>query len=151
MFRAVIQLTLSMRIIYTKNRLLTKRVDKVKWITAHNSGKPKMTFIHAKFNLKRENLGSRHCLTKCALENKLLSQNCLSLYHFSQEKLPHTLIQVIASTYSGKYVVPVFFSGPPCIVAVLWTLFQSCSNRELCCGHIHWRIAASRKSHVHVR
>ena len=28
-----------------------------------------MTFIHAKFKLKRENFGSRHCLTKCTLES----------------------------------------------------------------------------------
>ena len=31
---------------------------------------------------------------------------------FSQEKLPHTLILVIASTYCGKYAVP-FFMGHP--------------------------------------
>ena len=40
---AVIQLTLSMRILYTRNPLLTKRIDKIticKWITAHNCGKP---------------------------------------------------------------------------------------------------------------
>ena len=30
-----------MRIIYTRNLLLTMRIDKVKWITAHNCGKPK--------------------------------------------------------------------------------------------------------------
>ena len=59
--------------------------------------------------------GPRHCLTTCALENKLLNQNCWSWYHFSQEKLPRTLIPVIASIYCGKYAVP-FFSGPPCIV-----------------------------------
>ena len=64
-----------------------------------------MAFIQPKFKLKRENVGPRHCLTKCALENKLLNQNCWSLYYFSQ-KLPHTLIPGIASTYSGKYAVP---------------------------------------------
>ena len=37
-----------------------------------------------------QNLGSRHCVTKCAVENKLVNQNCWSWYHFSQEKLPHT-------------------------------------------------------------
>ena len=53
-----------------------------------------------------------HCLTKCALEIKLLNQNCWSWYHFSQKKLPRTLILVIASTYCGKYAVP-FFMGHP--------------------------------------
>ena len=44
--------------------------------------------------------------------NKLLNQNCWSWYHFSQ-KLPSTLIPVIASTYCGKYAVPFFFLGHP--------------------------------------
>ena len=35
-----------------------------------------MAFIRVKFKLKRENLGPQHGLTKCALENKLLNQNC---------------------------------------------------------------------------
>ena len=69
-------------------------------------------FIHAQFKLKRVNLGSRHCLTKCALENKLLNQNWWSWYHFSQEKLPQTPIPVTASTYRGKYAI-VFFLGHP--------------------------------------
>ena len=62
--------------------------------------------------LKRENFGSRPldiCLTKCALENKLLNQNWWSWYIFSQKKLPHTLIPVIASKYCGKCAVPFFF------------------------------------------
>ena len=84
------------------------RIDKVKWITAHNCGKPKW---HS-FTLKREDFGSWHCLTKCALENKLLNRNCWSWYHFSQEKLPHTLIPVSASTYCGKYAI-LFFLGHP--------------------------------------
>ena len=64
----------------------------------------KMAFIRVKFRLKREDFGTRHCLTKCALENKLLNQNCWSWYNFSQEKLPHTLILVIVSTCCGKYM-----------------------------------------------
>ena len=34
-----------------------------------------MYVIHAT-GMKKENLGPRHCLTKCALENKVLNQNC---------------------------------------------------------------------------
>ena len=44
--------------------------------------------------LTRGNFWSRHCFTKCAIENKLLNQNCWSWYNFSQEKLPHTLISL---------------------------------------------------------
>ena len=41
-FWAVIQLTLSRRILYIRLPDLKKmRIDKVKWITAHNCGKPK--------------------------------------------------------------------------------------------------------------
>ena len=66
------------------------RIDKVNWITAHNYGKPKQTH-----------------------EPKLVI-----LVSFSQEKLPHTLIAVIASTFCGKFAIP-FFSGPPCVVTYL--------------------------------
>ena len=47
---------------------------------------------------KMENLGPPHCSTKCAIESKLLNvnPNCWSLYHFSQEKLHHTLIPISA-------------------------------------------------------
>ena len=62
--------------------------------------------------LKSGNFWPRHCHTKWTLENKQLNQNCWSWYHFSQEKLLHTLITVIASTYCGKYAVP-FFLGHP--------------------------------------
>ena len=72
-----------------------------------------MAFIHAQFKLKRENLGSWHYLTKCALENKLLNQNVRSWYHFSQEKLPHTLIPVIASTLWKVCRSVFFFLGHP--------------------------------------
>ena len=62
--------------------------------------------------LKRGNFGSRHCLTKCALENKLLNQNWWSWYNCSHEKLPQSLIPVITSTYCRKYAIP-FFLGHP--------------------------------------
>ena len=45
------------------------------------------------------NFMARHCLTKSALENKLLHQSCLSLYNFSK-KIPHPLIPVIV--YMGS-------------------------------------------------
>ena len=78
-----------------------------------------MGFIHAQFMLKRENFGSWHCLTKCALENQLLNQNWWSWYHFSLEKLPHTLIPVIASTYFGKYAVPFFRAT---LYTIIWLI-----------------------------
>ena len=82
------------------------RIDKDKWITAHNCGKPKWHSFTSTLIWKKDNFGPRHCLTNCALENKLLNQNCWSWYHFSQEKLPHTLKPVIAwfaSTHRWKY------------------------------------------------
>ena len=92
-FWAVIQLTLTMRILYTRDLLLTMRIGKVKWITAHNCSRPKS-----------------HSFTSslCWKVKKFW-------YHFYQEKLLHTLIPVIASTYCGKYAVR-FFSGPLCIM-----------------------------------
>ena len=95
--------------------------------------------LHLSWNRKK--FGPRHCLTKCALENKLLSQNCWSWYHFSQEKLPRTLIPIIASTYCGKYPVP-FFSGPPCIVKQFnlnstWPIYFSNVTFTLLKGNIH--------------
>ena len=93
-----------MRIIYTRNPLLTKRIDKVKQIIAHNCGKPKW---HS-FTLKREiwgvlTLSHKLCPRKQTTESKLVI-----LVSFSQ-KLPHTLIPVIASTYCGMYAVTFFF------------------------------------------
>ena len=77
-----------------------------------------MSFIQPLFKLQKDqHFGPRHCLTKCALENKLLNQNCWSWYHFSQEKLPHKLIPFIASTYCGKYPVP-FFLGHPVYIYI---------------------------------
>ena len=81
--------------------ILTMCIDKVKWITAH-CGKPKWhSFTHG--------------LTKCALENKLLNQNSWSWYHFSQEKLPHTLIQLLHPHTVGSMPFRCFL-GHPCIV-----------------------------------
>ena len=74
----------------------------------------RMALNHVKFKLESEHFGPRHCLTKCALENILLNHTWWSWYHFSQEKLPQTMLPVIASTYCGKYAVPCF-SGTPCI------------------------------------
>ena len=65
-----------------------------------------------------ENFGPRHYLTKCfTTEPKLL---ILVSWHniFSEEKLPHTLILVIATTHCGKYAVP-FFMGHPLLNNVL--------------------------------
>ena len=35
-----------------------------------------------------------------------MNENCWYWYNFSQEKLPHLLIIVIASTYCGNYAIP---------------------------------------------
>ena len=53
----------------------------------------------------------------CGLENKLLNQTLWSWYHFSQEKLPHTLIPVMASTYCWKYAILFVFMGHPVLPA----------------------------------
>ena len=64
---------ISARILYTRNPLVTMRIVKLEWImlttVASQNG------IHS-LSQQRENLGPQHCLTKCALENKLLNQNC---------------------------------------------------------------------------
>ena len=86
-------------------------IDKVEWITAHNCGK-------TKWHSFRENLGPRHCLTKCALENKLLNQNCWSWYQFSQKKLPHTLIPL--HPHNVWSICRSVFYGPPCIFPPLY-------------------------------
>ena len=71
------------------------RIDKVNWITAHNYCKPKQTN-----------------------EPKLVI-----LVSFSQEKLPHTLIAVIASTFCGKCVIPFFFWATLCNYIVTWEIW----------------------------
>ena len=55
-------------------------------------------------------LSHRMCPSKQNADPKLV---ILVSFYFLQEKLPSTLIPIIASTY-GKYAIP-FFSGPPCI------------------------------------
>ena len=99
---------------------------------------------------EKGNFVPRHCPTICALY-KLLNQNCWSWYHFSQEKLPHTLIPAIASAtaYCGKYPI-LFFSGPPCIVLfqyeilvkALYSVLLSQSLDSLSILHSHCTISA---------
>ena len=110
---AVIPLSLSMRILDTRNPLLAMRIDKVKWITAHNCGKPNwhlFTFIQ----LKRENLGldfvSQNVSYKTNYWTKLGDLGIIFLrrsylIHWSQLLHPY----IVGS-------MPFcFFSGPPCI------------------------------------
>ena len=68
--------------------------------------------------------------TLCHKMNKLLNQIADLSIIFSQEKLLHTLIPVIASTYMycGEYPVPVFFYGP-CCIHITWTLHLRISWR----------------------
>ena len=130
---AVIQLILSMCILLNQKYALNN-AHWQSWIEyCSQLWQTEMTFVHAWFKLKRDNLGSWYCLTKCALENKLPHQNWWSWYHFSQEKLPHTLISVIASTYCGKYAIPFFFW------ATLYSSRALVMWREMCisCSRIH--------------
>ena len=115
---AVFQLTLSMCILYTRNPLVTMCIDKVKWITAHNCGKPKWHSFTPKLSWKGKIWGARHCLTKCALQNKLLNQNCWSSL-FSGEVTSytdtsyctHTSWEVCRSAFLGGWG-----GGEPCIL-----------------------------------
>ena len=45
----------------------------------------------------------------CPRKKHYWTRNWCSWYYFALEKLPHTLIPVIASTYCGKYAVPFLF------------------------------------------
>ena len=85
------------------------RIDEVNWITAHNYGEPKWHLFSPSLRWKGNFWASTLPRKMCPIENKLLIQICWSWYHFSQEKLLHTLIPVISSTYCGKYPVPFFF------------------------------------------
>ena len=71
-----VSLNLSMPIVTSCFMVSRMHIDKVNWITAHDYGKPKCHSFSPSFKLKMENMGARHCLTKCALESKLLNQNC---------------------------------------------------------------------------
>ena len=98
---AVTKLTLSMCILYTSNLLvykcaLTKLNGFLLTTMASRNG------IHSSLVLAEKGVEKKNCVTKCAIENKLPNQNCWSRYNFSQEKLPHTLIRIIASTYWGS-------------------------------------------------
>ena len=91
------------------------RFNRVKWITAHNCGKPKWHSFKPGFALKRGNFGPRHCLTKCTLENNLLNQNCWSWYHFFSGE--------DTSSTDTSYCIHILweicwsvFIGPPCIL-----------------------------------
>ena len=94
-------------ILYTGRRQHTRvfkiHIDKVEWVMLTTVQQAEITFIQAQFKLKVENLGPRHCLTKCAISktNYTLNQNCRSWYNFSQEKIPHPLIPFIVSTMGG--------------------------------------------------
>ena len=76
-----------------------------------------------------ENLGHRHCLTKCTLEHILLNQNCWSTYNLSQQRLPHTLM------------VPVF------CIHILWEFFLATlyiiSLRKVCLVVCQWKFCSS--------
>ena len=97
-------------------------IDKVNWITAYHYDKPKWHSFSPSLSWKQENVKPRHCLAKCALENKLLNQNYLGIIFV--RKLPHTLIPVIASTYCGSMLFRFYW-------ATLYRLEVSQGNRNL--------------------
>ena len=95
---------------------------------------------------------TRHCLTKCALESKLLNQNEWSWYHFSQEKIPNQLIPVIVyfCLYILWEVCHSISTGPPSIYNTCTKIFididktiesspsqlcSSTSNKQWLCSH----------------
>ena len=98
-----------MCILYTRNPLVTTCIDKVKWITAHNCGKPKWHSFTPKLSWKGKIWGLDIVSQNAPYKTNYWSKIADLL--FSQEKLPYTLIPVIASTHRGKYAVPLFFLG----------------------------------------
>ena len=85
--QAVIHLTLSMRIVHEWVSSVRNAIDQVNWITAHNYGELKLHLFSPSLSWKGKIWGPRHCLTKCALANQLLNQNCWSWHHFSRSYL----------------------------------------------------------------
>ena len=83
-----------MCILYTRNPLVTMPIDKVKWITADNCGKPKWHSFTPSLSWKGEkgldivlqNVQKKNYWTKIA-----------------DLGIPHPLVPVIASTCYGKY------------------------------------------------
>ena len=74
-FWAVIQL-IAMRIFYIYYPILTRRIDKVKWITAHNGGKPKWYSFTPNLSWKETmwvlTLSHKMCPRKQTTEPKLV-------------------------------------------------------------------------------
>ena len=88
-------------------------------------------FFSPRLSWKGKIWGLDIVLHTCALENKPLNQNCWSWYHFSNEKLLHTLIPVIASTYCGKYPIPGFFCATLYSILlnmIVNTIYPLCEN-----------------------
>ena len=111
----------SMCFLYTSDPLVTMRIDKIKWITAHNCGNSKEHSFKPRFSWKGEfwTLSNIYfvdivSLKICPIENKLNPDWNWSWYHFSQKKIPHPLIPVIASTLLWEICCSAFIV-PPCI------------------------------------
>ena len=92
-----------------QNPLLTMCIDKVKWFTAHSRWQAEMAFIHSQFKLKREKPRVPTLSHKMCPRKQTTKKNCRSWHHFSQEKPPHTLVPVTASTHCGKYCISHYF------------------------------------------
>ena len=107
---AIIQLTLTMRILYTRDLLVTMRIDKVKWITVHNCGKPKWHSFKLKRDSPPSTLAHKMGPRKQTTEPKLL----ILVSFFSGEVTYYTdTSYCIHIIYYGKYAVPFFSFGPP--------------------------------------
>ena len=122
--------------------LVTTRIDKVKWITAQICGKPKWHSFSRSLSWKRKiwalTLSHKMCPTKQTTEPKWWSW-----YRFSQEKLPHTLIPVIASTYCRKYAVPCFFLGHHLAINNKYIIAQTEEEVALTSNVLHQSLLAS--------
>ena len=83
----------------------------------------------------------------CPIENKLLNQNCWSWYHFSQEKLPHTLNQLLHPHIVGS--IPFRLSVPPCIMQECVSIAYSFSRIQIAYQVSH--LYKLKLPHTHVR
>ena len=115
-----------------------------------------VTFIHALFKLKRGNFGPRHCLTKCATENKLLhllhvlqiadlgiNINFLRrryLIDWYELLHPHIMRSIVCSS---------IFIGPTFIWDSIKKLEKVSYNVRHSCGSSDWSSQSNSPSHFH--
>ena len=135
---AVIQLTLSMHILYSRNLLVTMRIDKVNLITAHNCGKPKWHSFTPSLSWKGRILGLNIVSQMCPRTQTTWPKLLILVSFFSGEVTSYT---------NSSYCIHILwevrrsvFHGPPCITNPLPSLSPSnplaplALNSHLPCG-----------------